>query len=302
MRATLVALCVLVLAGCGGSDDKPLLAQGKAASVRGSLTPDVHLFAEPVVARIDVVVDRDQIDPADVVAEVRLQAVRDARRDGGRARGHRPVHAPPLHDDASLSQREVHPEHLQVQRRPDLADAGAAALSGEPAARREAEVRVSAGARGRRRGGRRQDPRPRRLAAPALALADQLVRLERRRAGLPVRSDRDATTGDELPDLTDARSALLLLVVAISTRRVPGAVPGAQPPGAPAAEGETDGRRCRRSSARSPSSSGRVDGPPSTSAARRSRRSPTSSIPRTTRRHVALEPRGGLRRLRQRTR
>ena len=69
MRTALVGLCVLVLAGCGGSEDKPLLAQGKAASVSGSLTPAVHLFAEPVVARIDVVVDRDQIDPADVVAK-----------------------------------------------------------------------------------------------------------------------------------------------------------------------------------------------------------------------------------------
>jgi hypothetical protein len=68
MRATLVALCVLVLAGCGGSHDEPLLAQGKAASVSGSLTPDVHLFAEPVVARIDVIVDRGRIDPAVVVA------------------------------------------------------------------------------------------------------------------------------------------------------------------------------------------------------------------------------------------
>jgi hypothetical protein len=62
----LLALGVLALAGCGGSDSKPLLASGKAASVRGSLTPDVQLFGEPVVASIDVVVDREQVPPEDV--------------------------------------------------------------------------------------------------------------------------------------------------------------------------------------------------------------------------------------------
>ena len=57
-------LAVLALAGCGGSDSKPLLVGGKVVAVRGSLTPDVHLFAEPVVAQIDVIVDGEQIDPA----------------------------------------------------------------------------------------------------------------------------------------------------------------------------------------------------------------------------------------------
>jgi hypothetical protein len=66
VRVTLVALCVLALAGCGGTDSKPLLVGGKPASVRGSLTPDVHLFGEPVVVRVDVIVDRDQVAPADV--------------------------------------------------------------------------------------------------------------------------------------------------------------------------------------------------------------------------------------------
>ena len=59
---SIVALAV-TLAGCGGGDSKPLLAQGKAAAVRGALTPDVHLFGEPVVAHVDVIVDREQIDP-----------------------------------------------------------------------------------------------------------------------------------------------------------------------------------------------------------------------------------------------
>jgi hypothetical protein len=66
MRGVAVGLCVLALAGCGGSETKPLLASGKTAVVRGTLTPDVHLFAEPVVARIEVILRRDAVDPKNV--------------------------------------------------------------------------------------------------------------------------------------------------------------------------------------------------------------------------------------------
>jgi hypothetical protein len=62
-RVVIGLVAALVLAGCGGSDSKPLLAAGKAAAVRGGLTPDVHLFGEPVVAHVDVIVDREQVDP-----------------------------------------------------------------------------------------------------------------------------------------------------------------------------------------------------------------------------------------------
>jgi hypothetical protein len=62
----LVAACIAALAGCGGSDSKPLLVGGKPAAVHGSLTPDVHLFGEPIVARVDVLVDRDQVSPSEV--------------------------------------------------------------------------------------------------------------------------------------------------------------------------------------------------------------------------------------------
>ncbi len=34
--------------------------------MRGGLTPDVHLFGEPVVAHVDVIVDREQVDPGAV--------------------------------------------------------------------------------------------------------------------------------------------------------------------------------------------------------------------------------------------
>jgi hypothetical protein len=66
MRLAAITVLVLLTAGCGGSDQKPLIAASKEAVVRGSLTPNVHLFGEPVVARVDVIVDREKVDPADV--------------------------------------------------------------------------------------------------------------------------------------------------------------------------------------------------------------------------------------------
>jgi hypothetical protein len=55
---------VLLAGGCAGgeeaSGDLPL---GRQVTAQGSLTPTVHLFAEPVVARVDVLVDRDHLDP-----------------------------------------------------------------------------------------------------------------------------------------------------------------------------------------------------------------------------------------------
>jgi hypothetical protein len=60
------ALSALLTAGCGGDEQKPLLATDKTAVVRGELVPDVHLFGEPVVARVDVIVNRTKVDPDDV--------------------------------------------------------------------------------------------------------------------------------------------------------------------------------------------------------------------------------------------
>ncbi len=233
--------------------------------------------------------------------EVRLQAVRDARRDGGRARGHRPVHAPALHDDASLSQREVHPEHLQVQRRPDFADPGVAALSGEPAARREDEVRLSADARGRRRRVRLPRPSAASSGRPC-APSPGSTGTTRASSGRDSRSNRRLRHCRRRATGYRRRSSACCSSWSRSRSSQSRCSTWCAATGRAGCRRKTEGRRCRRSSARSPSSSGRVDGLPSTSGARRSRRSPTSSIPRTTRRHVALEPRGGLRRLRQRTR
>lgn len=66
MRLTLGTLAVglaVLCAGCAGSDEAGELPLGRQVSAQGTLTPTVHLFAEPVVARIDVLVDREHVDP-----------------------------------------------------------------------------------------------------------------------------------------------------------------------------------------------------------------------------------------------
>jgi hypothetical protein len=61
----LVALVLGVLAatGCGGGDDPPTLPEGKFLAARQMVTPRVHLFAEPILARVDVIVDAERFDP-----------------------------------------------------------------------------------------------------------------------------------------------------------------------------------------------------------------------------------------------
>jgi hypothetical protein len=59
-------LIAVVAASCGGDEHKPVIAADKAAVVRGELSPSVHLFGEPVVARVDVVLNREKVDPDDV--------------------------------------------------------------------------------------------------------------------------------------------------------------------------------------------------------------------------------------------
>jgi hypothetical protein len=86
MRLTAIAvLAALAAAGCGGDDSKPLIAASKTAVVRGEIVPDVHLFGEPVVAQIDVIVDRAKVDPADV----RLKANFEPYEEAGETRSSR---------------------------------------------------------------------------------------------------------------------------------------------------------------------------------------------------------------------
>jgi hypothetical protein len=57
-----IAALLLLAAGCGGGEEGSGSAVGRFVTARTSLTPNVHLFAEPVVAGLDVIVDGDELD------------------------------------------------------------------------------------------------------------------------------------------------------------------------------------------------------------------------------------------------
>jgi hypothetical protein len=61
--AALAAGLAVLAAGCGGGDEVQPLPEGKFLAATQSLTPKVALFAEPVRARIDVLVDTERYDP-----------------------------------------------------------------------------------------------------------------------------------------------------------------------------------------------------------------------------------------------
>ncbi len=92
LQAVLVPLpilAVLVAPGCAGGRETGELPLGRQVSAQGSLEPTVHLFAEPVVARIDVVVDRDHLDPDLVRLRTKflpydIKATASERTDRGR--------------------------------------------------------------------------------------------------------------------------------------------------------------------------------------------------------------------------
>ena len=46
-----------------GRGDSPSLPEGRFLAANQTVTPRVHLFAEPVVARVDVIVDSERYDP-----------------------------------------------------------------------------------------------------------------------------------------------------------------------------------------------------------------------------------------------
>lgn len=60
---TLAALLLVLLAGCSGDGDQAAPPPGKDFAASRSLTPTAHLFGDFVHARVDVIVDREKLDP-----------------------------------------------------------------------------------------------------------------------------------------------------------------------------------------------------------------------------------------------
>lgn len=60
-RAALLA-AALFAAGCGGGES-PAVPQGRYIATSRSLTPETGFFGQPVTARVEVVVDRERLDP-----------------------------------------------------------------------------------------------------------------------------------------------------------------------------------------------------------------------------------------------
>jgi hypothetical protein len=63
LGALAAIMLALVAAGCGGDEQQPLLPKGQALATRGSIAPRVQLFGDEVVARLDVMVDRERYEP-----------------------------------------------------------------------------------------------------------------------------------------------------------------------------------------------------------------------------------------------
>ena len=87
--AAVAVVLALAAAGCGGDEEKPLVAASKTAVARGELVPSVHLFGEPVVAQIDVALNREKVDPDDVQLKTNFEPyeaageTREERQDIG---------------------------------------------------------------------------------------------------------------------------------------------------------------------------------------------------------------------------
>ena len=54
---------ILLAGGCGGTEEANGPPPGRFVATSGSMTPKAHLFADPVAIRIDVVLDRERLDP-----------------------------------------------------------------------------------------------------------------------------------------------------------------------------------------------------------------------------------------------
>jgi hypothetical protein len=64
VRRALLCVLALLAAGCAGGEDSPSVPLGRSIAVSRSLEPKAGFFGEPVVARVEIVVDRRKLDPA----------------------------------------------------------------------------------------------------------------------------------------------------------------------------------------------------------------------------------------------
>jgi hypothetical protein len=92
VRRLLVAALglALLVGGCAGGGDEPAPPPGRFLSTQETLTPQAHLFGDPVEARLDVVVDRRRLDPDAIRLRVGflpyriVDGLRRSRRDFSR--------------------------------------------------------------------------------------------------------------------------------------------------------------------------------------------------------------------------
>jgi hypothetical protein len=90
MRRAAVGVVLLLAAGCGGGEGGPGLPKGRYVSVTRELQPKAGFFGEPVVARVEVVVDSRQLDPSRVRLEPRTFPYRPYTELSVRRRGSDP--------------------------------------------------------------------------------------------------------------------------------------------------------------------------------------------------------------------
>jgi hypothetical protein len=75
----LVALCLVALAaGCaGGADEQLSLPPGQSFAATGTITPRTSAFGDTLTARLRILVDRDELDPAKIRVLARFPPYRD---------------------------------------------------------------------------------------------------------------------------------------------------------------------------------------------------------------------------------